>query len=295
MKKSEINKAIEAAQEKEITEKEAAEFLSNKGYSVEKPKPGAPGKKYKFNKTKFNGKNFSVGSISCTHLSSNYQQLTALRDYYKLLADRGIDTVLHTGDVNDGEKIYRGQEYEVHKHGADAQRDYATDTYPYEKGVKTYMISGNHDLSFYKTSGYDIVSEIAKEREDIEYLGAYSADVEIMGVIIGLMHGAGGNAYARSYKMQKIIEQFTPKSKPDVLLLGHYHCNCLLPEYRNVVGLQLGCFQGQTDYLKRKGLYPEVGGWILHFTVNNRGRKGNKVSVGFEYVPFYKMKERDYR
>ncbi len=108
------------------------------------------------------------------------------------------------------------------------------------------------------------------------------------------MHGDSGNTYARSYRMQKIIEQAAPEAKPDVLVLGHYHTNVLLPEYRNVTGLQLGCFQAQTPYLVRKGLYPEVSGWIVEFKVNNKGRRGNKVGINFRFVPFYKMKKKDY-
>ena len=84
--------------------------------------------------------------------------------------------------------------------------------------------------------------------------------------------------------MQKIIEQFTPANKPNILLLGHYHTSCYLPMYRNVDGFQLHCFQGQTPYLKAKGLSPEIGGLILTITENKKGTY--KVIV--DYRRFYK-------
>lgn len=188
----------------------------------------------------------------------------------------------------DGTSMYRGQEYELFVHGADAQRDYVIENYP--SGIRTYMISGNHDASFWAVSGYNIVQAICSARNDLVFLGDDYAIYMVGKIKIALMHGGGGVAYARSYKLQKIIEQIAPENKPNMLFLGHYHVEAILPMYRNVLGIQLPCFQSQTPYLARKGLYPEVGGWIIEFGTDNKGL----TYVRYENYPFYIPKRKDW-
>ena len=91
------------------------------------------------------------------------------------------------------------------------------------------------------------------------------------------MHPDGGVAYARSYRQQKIIEQLAPEKKPHILLIGHYHIENILPQYRNVYSILLPCFQAQTPYLRRKGLNPEVGAVIMEITPDSKGIFSIKV------------------
>ncbi len=125
------------------------------------------------------------------------------------------------------------------------------------------MIGGSHDYSFYQESGIDVLKQISEKRPDIKYLGMFGAYINFGRIKIYLMHGTQGVSYARSYRMQKIIEQFPPQQKPHILLLGHYHVTAHLPWYRNVSGFQLPCFQTQTNYLRAKGLSPDIGFLIL--------------------------------
>ncbi|MDP2325817.1 MAG: hypothetical protein Q8N51_17575, partial [Gammaproteobacteria bacterium] len=122
------------------------------------------------------------------------------------------------------------------------------------------------------------------------------AKVLVDGVDVYLTHGAGGVAYARSYKMQRRIEQFAPEQKPEVYLIGHFHSWAHLPMYRNVDAWTIGCFQSQTDYLKRLGLYPEIGGLIMTIYRGTEGadRPGGFVRVVSEVVPFFLPVEGDY-
>lgn len=133
------------------------------------------------------------------------------------------------------------------------------------------------------------------QRDDIEYLGSFGAYPIVDRLKCYLSHGTGGVAYARSYKMQRRIEQFSSEAKPDYYFLGHYHVNDHIPQYRNVVCYQLGCFQSQTPHLRRMGVSPEVSGWIINLTINDRGRKNNLASIENKFIPFYKMIERDYK
>jgi predicted phosphodiesterase len=237
------------------------------------------------------------GAISCSQLCSKYQQLSHLKTWYHYAQEEeGIEDVLNMGDLVDGEKVYRGHEYEIFLHGEKAQREYTIEHYPTIK--RTWVIAGNHDDSYYKLVGTDILENIALARPDIKYVGKYGAyPIITLGnrkLKIYMSHGEGGCAYARSYKLQRKIEQFSSEAKPDIYFLGHYHVNCYLPQYRNVMGLMMPCFQAQTPYLRRRGLNPEIGGWIIRLRVNDVGRKNSIVEMNNSYYPFYKVIEKDY-
>ena len=149
----------------------------------------------------------------------------------------------------------------------------------------TYLVGGNHDESFYKTDGTDVSLRIDEKRDDILYLGLYGAYLKFGDIRIYMMHGDGGVAYARSYKMQKIIEQLAPENKPHILLLGHYHQPCYMEGYRNVEGFQLKCFQSQTPYLKGKGYFPVIGGTILTIHQSEKGLESIDIYNKVYYVP----------
>jgi len=275
---------------KKALNKELIAELAGRGYFVSKVPPTASGKTFEADFTKMAGRKYRFAVISCTQIGSKYQQMSHLYTFYKLCKKLRIKEVLHCGDLVDGERVYRGQEYELFLHGAEAQMDYVVNNYPQIDGIRTRIIMGNHDESFWKTAGINVVKEICKDRDDFEYLGDYLAFLNIDGIRIGLMHGAGGNAYARSYKLQKIIEQMPPELKPHMLFVGHWHICNWLPMYRNVSAFSVGAFQSQTPFLTRLGLYPEVGGYIIEIRVDDAGLVGIKP----EWIPFYVMKKNDF-
>jgi len=234
--------------------------------------------------------NFKIGVVSDTHFGSQYQQPTLLHKAYDIMKEQDVKFVLHCGDLLEGSgKMHRDQLYEMFLVGGDKLREYIVSIYP-NNGLKTKFIGGNHCASLFVEGGIDPLSLIARERKDMEYLGMYSATIKIGKLSIQLMHPDGGNAYARSYRQQKIIEQLAPEKKPNVLLIGHYHTSNILPQYRGVYAFQLPCFQSQTPYLRRKGLMPEVGFAILHFITNAKGIH----SVRVDYFPFFVINQGDY-
>lgn len=213
----------------------------------------------------------TIAVVSDTHLGSKYQQLTHLRRFYRICADRGIDTVYHVGDIIDGEGLYRGHEYNVFRRGFDEQIEYAVAKYPQEDGIKTELIGGNHDLVYIKRAGADPCVRIAAERSDIRYHGPYSAWVRLTnGATMYLLHPDGGGAYALSYKLQKIIESFEGGRKPHILFAGHWHQRCYVFN-RNVHGFLAACFQAQTEFERRKALQPSIGGTILTLEFDDDG------------------------
>lgn len=278
-----------------FTEEEMRKELSKRGYKVEKQEEAKTDKRFKVDTSIFEGDTIKIAVIACTQLGSRYQQLTYLKDFYKYFQDQGGKIVLHCGDMVDGEKIYRGHEYELFLHGAKAQKDYCVECYPrMENGGKTHVIMGNHDESFWKHNGIDILEDIAKEREDIVYHGRWGAYPQVNDLNIYMAHGTGGVAYARTYRLQKNIEQFSPAQKPDLYFLAHYHVSTALFMYRNVTAFMVPCFQSQTPYLKAKGLYPEIGGFIMDITTNDTFRRKGTAKISWEFLPFFVPLDGDY-
>lgn len=271
----------------------ALKLLHEKGYVLWKA-PEVTKRVFKVDMSRFKGRKVRVGIVSDTHLGSQFQQISYLRAFYRHLSQRRIGIVLHAGDLLAGEGLYRGHRYELFAIGADAQIDYAVNNYPGYKSITTYLISGNHDAVFQKRVGIDAVKAVCRRREDMVYLGYGGARVEIGGVKFDLLHPDGGVPYARSYRAQKIIEQLAGGNKPHVLILGHLHVTDILPNYRNVLGLIAGCFQAQTPYLKRKGLAPDIGGFILEFEVADIDAPDGAVGFKIEWRPFMVPREDDY-
>lgn len=273
-----------------IDDKDLAAELSRRGYALEIARVKED-QRHPVNIARFGSDPIKVGGISCTHFGSRYQQLTAVREFYRLCADREIPLVLHGGDAVDGNgNVYKGQIYEMFCVGFDAQRDYMVENYPREEGVETMMIAGNHDHSYIKDGGADILEAVAREREDITYLGVYGAYLDLGPLSIYLMHSDAGGAYARSYKPQKIIEGFSPEGKPHIVAIGHWHTALYIPAYRNVEGFTLPAFQSQTPYLKRKGIFPNVAAWIWEIYPDKKGL----ASIKAECLHWHIIREKDY-
>lgn len=286
--------AVKSAKPKPVGIKAAIAFLEGRGYQITRDEYQPPDTVHDLGW--YDGEKVELGLISDTHLGSKYQQLAHLIRAYNYFKKRGIKDVLHGGDLCDGYRVYRGQEHEVFLHGADAQVDYAVEKYPRVGGITTHIITGNHDESFIKWDGFDLVKAVCKERNDIRYIDRLGGRLLINGLKIDLLHPGGSVPYARSYRGQKVVEQLASETKPNILLIGHYHVTNVLPIYRNILTVNLFCFQSQTPYLKRKGLNPDVGFYILTLwtkTKNDTVRRGI-VRVSLEWFPEYKMIPNDF-
>ncbi len=234
------------------------------------------------------------GVVSDTHLGHVKQQLTYWRTFTADAARWGAEFILHGGDLVDGQNMHRDQQWELHRHGAYAQAKYAAEVMPkLERGgtvLPTYIIGGNHDGSAFVDAGANVLDTLQSKRPDVKFLGAPTATFHAGPVRIFLMHPDGGVSYARSYRQQKIIEQFAPDDKPHLLLTGHWHVTNHLPGYRNVEGFMLPCFQAQTAFLKRKGLAPQIGGLLVELEYSTRGLE----DVTTKWVLYRTALESDY-
>lgn len=204
------------------------------------------------------------GIVSDTHLGSKYEALPQLENVYDYFNERGVDQVYHAGDLTDGQFIYRGQMSEQHKITFEEQADYTKKKFPKLKKGKTRVIAGNHDTSFSKRGGGNIVKNICNSRRDMEYDGDFYVrylDKE-MDTEMELTHPSGAGYYSISYGLQKYLRNRKPSMHPDILLQGHRH-QAMYGVIQEVHALDAGAFMHANDYIIRKGFSDNVGGWLV--------------------------------
>ena len=135
--------------------------------------------------------------------------------------NRGITTVLHCGDLVDGNYLNRPEQpRQQFLHGFDEQVGYVVDMYPKVEGITTKYILGSHDETHYKNGQATVNNWISRCRDDMIYLGQDSAAININGVKIFMDHPGGGSVNSISYKPQKRIETLESDFKPKILLIG---------------------------------------------------------------------------
>lgn len=248
------------------------------------------------NRVEFNWRGDKIlrfGVVADTHFSSFWAQITHLNDIYDWFACEGIDTVYHAGDIDEGEKMRPGHEYEIYTHGADAHMAEIVKNYPFRKEILTKFITGNHDYSFVKTIGLNIGKMIAAARPDLEYLGHNSTSINLTpNCTMEIRHPGDGTSYADSYKLQKMIDAMQGGEKPHILLVGHYHKPLVMPAYRNIHAMLMACVQAQTDWAKGRGIRAVVGGWIIEIHVDEEGSIREIVP---RFRTYYRMIPNDWK
>ena len=133
--------------------------------------------------------------VSDTHLGNIHQQLHLLNQIYEEAYNRGITTVLHCGDLADGNYLNRPEQpRQQFLHGFDEQVGYVVDMYPKVEGITTKYILGSHDETHYKNGQATVNNWISRCRDDMIYLGQDSAAININGVEIFMDHPGGGSA-----------------------------------------------------------------------------------------------------
>ncbi len=250
---------------------------------------------------------FNFGVLSDLHAGSICCQPTHVYHFLNVAyKEYGVRHILIPGDIHAGIYGYRGQRYDLvpcvrpttksESYLSTRAQIWLADVYlPELDDLQYYLIGGNHDWWHVLHSGIDAVAELAKNREDIHFLGYDVGDVPLTREIIArLWHPSGGVPYALSYRLQKNLEQvaFEQLSKlidddlpPKLrfLLSGHLHVEVKFQ--RGPINASIcGTFEGQTNYLKRKGLFPSVGGQIWEVMLD-RNRQIKRVGYTFMSYP----------
>jgi len=240
------------------------------------------------------GNIIQFGVISDLHLGSMYQRTDALRLFYQACAEDGIKQIFCAGDIVDGWRVYRGQEFELRPDGKSwpEQREIFKREVP-DVGITTYFITGNHDASFKNLVGLVAGDDFQLARPDWKFIGQEIGEIILKTAdgkkfTVQMIHPGGGiSAYALSYKPQKIIESISGGQKPDFLIIGHYHKSFFIPAYRNVSGICAGCFQSQTPFMMRQSIAAHIGGWIVTVILGDRKKLTSRVKT--EFIGFYEQ------
>ena len=210
--------------------------------------------------------------VSDTHLGNKHQQLHLLNEVYEEAYKRGIKTVLHAGDLSDGNYTNRPESYyEQFIHGFDEHADYIIDWYPKVDGIETKFIAGNHDFTNNRNNGASLGKWISEKRKDMEYLGQDNYTVVLDKVKIMLDHPAGGSAKSVSYKLQQKVEGMESTHKPNALITGHYHKSYYML-YNNVHAMLAPALCDYTPFQKRMGLSNDLGAYFIDIYADKNGR-----------------------
>ena len=93
-----------------------------------------------------------------------------------------------------------------------------------------------------------------------------------------------------SYRLQKYVENIAGGTKPNIISMGHLH-QSLYAEIRNIHCFLPGSFQRQNNFLRRKGVDPQISAWIIDFNLVNKNVDGVKITevnnLKTEKIRFY--------
>ena len=236
----------------------------------------------------FYGDRVRFGVVSDTHIGNNHAMEHELGEAFAVFKREGITNVYAAGNLLDGEKTYRGQEYEINVMGADNVVANLARVWPKIPGITTYHIASSscHEGFYLKSAGLLIGKLIERERPDMVYLGLDEADVVLHNSAarprLRVIHPSGGSSYAESYRPQKIVESYAGSDKPVCLLVGHYH-KMGVYDIRDVLTLQAGCLERQTPFMRKLSLAARLGFWIVDLQFSPNGSLRRAKTEWFKY------------
>ena len=118
--------------------------------------------------------------ISDTHYGSIFEELRYTYEVFEFAKKHGIKVILHGGDIIEG-NIKRRRDMSSIR-----QANYFIEKYPYDEGITTHALFGNHD--FLAITRNPDVRKVLSSREDINTLGFKKAYINFNGTIISLQH-----------------------------------------------------------------------------------------------------------
>ena len=224
----------------------------------------------------------SVLVISDTHIGHEKSETDFLQKVIKYAYDQGIRTVLHVGDMVEGnyQSIRPTSIKELIAVGFDDQIELADRVLPKLDGLTYYCISGNHDFTHMRNTFADPVKTLARMRNDIVYLGHNFGKVKIGKIDIALVHPTDGIGQNYGFKLHKYFERAGVDKQARIVLMGHYHKHTHL-HYRGQDGFIVPAMVSQSKFMKDNDLANVVGAFILHLKTNS---KGDMVSLTPEYL-----------
>lgn len=119
--------------------------------------------------------------ISDTHYGSKYENMKYTYEAFNFAIANGIHIILHGGDIIESNvKPRKWYDNDI------KQAEYFINRYPFDNGIKTYAILGNHDYSAINEN--EVVRDILCSRKDINVLGFRKAYLKWCETVISLQH-----------------------------------------------------------------------------------------------------------
>lgn len=236
----------------------------------------------------FYGDIVRFGIVSDTHLGNKHCMPDELHEAYEVFRREGITNVYAPGNLIDGEKAYRGQEYEITVMGVEDVVNNIARVWPKVPGITTHHVASStcHEGYYLKSSGILIGKQIEQARPDMKYLGLDEADVVLHDgparPTLRIVHPGGGTGYADSYRPQKIVESYAGGDKPTVLAVGHYHKGGYY-DIRDVQVIQAQCLERQTPFMRKLGLRAVLGFWMIEMQFTEHGSLRRFRPESFKY------------
>lgn len=215
--------------------------------------------------------------LSDTHYWNKMCAQDDIGEFMDKAKDDWVECFMHAWDFVDWDNVYSGHVYELDKLWFDEQLNNVIDKYP-NTWLPTYAISWNHDESFLKKSWWDILKAISLVRKDIINLWFYDARIKLNWIDVNLHHWWGSMSYAKSYKIQKLLENIDPKNQPNVFAAGHWHTAIYL-FYRKIHSFLPGAFLKENLLAKRFNLDNTIWGWIIEIEIDEKW--GSKIGMKF--------------
>lgn len=148
------------------------------------------------------GKNrFRALVIGDTHIGSKYTINSYITDALKKGEDENVDYIFHVGDLVEGMSNRPGHIYELSELGYDQQKEKAIELF---KDIHTdmYIIDGNHDRWYIKSSGALIVKDVADQIEKMHFIGHDEGSLFIDNINVMLWHGEDGSCFDNKTEIQ---------------------------------------------------------------------------------------------
>jgi hypothetical protein len=231
----------------------------------------------------FEGERIRFTLCGDIHFGSLYTDPNRVYKMFEESRKEGSEFIAVGGDVCEGMSNRPGHIYELSHLGYEGQKEHAEKVLgQWDKDM--FLIDGNHDRWYIKSSGAHIVRDICSALgKRFTFLGHDEGDISLKGkATIKMWHGEDGSSYAISYRVQKIIESLTGGTKPGILSCHHVHKFNYIFE-RHIHAISPGCIQSQTKWMRGKRLSAHTGFCIVDAWVNKDGIAKIKLS----WYPYY--------
>lgn len=237
-------------------------YIFHKNNIIMKKRPDIKNRCYKVKCDKDHVRLLLLGD---EHLINKKSRIDLTRKLYDEAERTNTDYALVCGDVVEGFSLkYPDFLSTIFIDTYEGQKIYVIENHPTFSG-KTLMVSGNHDDWWFRHTNKEILKEVGKERNDILYLGANTAKIEIGNLKINLLHGDIIPSSGEKFNLFDYLSGL--ETKPHIVHYGHAHM------YHYIKKDNIHCFRtpslvNPTNY----SLNLEHGGYFVDVYMDDYGK-----------------------